>query len=237
MGGEGGQLEVVGIGTGADDFRPLGQFLWWDASKHDHFHAAVSADGRWVVRGYESGMSRDKVVTRKGPSGGKGPPPFKLMLPTLSDRQTGAIQNLSVTSSDIQAAQVALSRDARLAVVASASSYSVWRVAPLKLHGVLERPQPSIDPAPVAFSPEGKMLAVALSQWDVKLIDAETLGEIVTLPAPERGVLTRLCFSPDGSRLVAGTRAGLIQVLDLRGLRRQLAEIDLDWKLQPWEPR
>lgn len=78
------------------------------------------------------------------------------------------------------------------------------------------------------------MLAVAQSQWDVKLIDPESLEEFATLRAPDPEVLTWLCFSPDGSRLAACVQGGRIQVWDIRDIRRQLAAVGLDWKLRPW---
>ncbi len=225
---EGGRLEPVRIEPQAYDFRPLGQFSLWDPP-NDHFHAAISADGRWLVKGYDEGFSHNTFKGKR--SAPQIPPVF--MMPKLFDRRAGTTQSLG---GQFVPAQVALSPDARQVVVATHESYRVFQVEPLTSRGVLQRLEAGADPAPVAFSPEGRMLAIAESMWEVKLIDSETLEELVRLPAPERSLITRLCFSPDGSRLAAGTRAGLIQVWDVRRIRRQLAEIGLDWKLKPWEP-
>ncbi|HXG09325.1 MAG TPA: tetratricopeptide repeat protein, partial [Gemmataceae bacterium] len=77
----------------------------------------------------------------------------------------------------------------------------------------------------VAFSPDGKLVALAHSRKVMKLFDPVARKELVTLPTSD----ARAVFSPDGSRLVTAA-----QVWDLRLIRQQLANIGLDWELPPY---
>jgi WD40 repeat protein len=89
---------------------------------------------------------------------------------------------------------------------------------------------------PLTFSPDGSMLAIALSSSEVELVSANNgWKKIVKLTSPDDSVLlTGLKFSADGSRLAVVTGAHLIYIWDLRGLREQLAKMDLDWRLPPY---
>jgi len=88
---------------------------------------------------------------------------------------------------------------------------------------------------PLAFSPDGTMLAVARSSSAVELVDA-TKGweEIVTLKSPDPEILIWLEFSADGRQLAVVTQGHLIYIWDLRAIREHLAEMDLDWELPPY---
>jgi hypothetical protein len=50
-------------------------------------------------------------------------------------------------------------------------------------------------------------------------------------------VLTPVCFTPDGAQLIThGDETRAIHIFDLRAIRRQLAEIGLDWDLPDYPP-
>jgi WD40 repeat protein len=215
-----------------DDFRPRGQFLFADPGDPNPKRSAVSADGRWLVKGI-LGPRRAalKLPPLKPPRGAM--PAWSL--PTLIDRKAGTIRELPGDGGGDHGTQVAISPDARQLVVAATRAYHLWHVDPLTRSAVLARQESNVT-GPLAFSPEGKMLAVARSPWDVSLIDPESLEELATLRARDPEVLTWLCFSPDGRRLAAGTQDGRIQVWDLGSIRRQLGGIGLDWSLRPWGP-
>lgn len=63
----------------------------------------------------------------------------------------------------------------------------------------------------VAFSKDGKLLAVSQANGDIVLIDVETRRQLGKLPAPIAGETGRLAFSSDGALLAAvGFRGGVI---------------------------
>ena len=71
----------------------------------------------------------------------------------------------------------------------------------------------------VEFSPDGRMLAVALATGHVLLIDAQTMGSIRTLHADTGAAhATFATFSPDGRLLATGWLVGRRSALG-RGLR------------------
>jgi WD40 repeat protein len=72
----------------------------------------------------------------------------------------------------------------------------------------------------MAFSPDNKMLAVALNKNTILLLDARTLDEIARLPLSYGGV--QMAFSPDSKTLVFANGGRLI-LLDLA--RREKTEI------------
>jgi serine/threonine protein kinase/WD40 repeat protein/Flp pilus assembly protein TadD len=91
----------------------------------------------------------------------------------------------------------------------------------------------------VAFTWDAEMVAVADSSWGVRLLDTHDWREFASLSAPDSAELTALCFSPDGSQLVAGTQDGTIQLWDLRQIRARLREMRVDWEppAQPSQSR
>jgi len=96
----------------------------------------------------------------------------------------------------------------------------------------------------MAFSPDVKLLAIANSAWDIQLINCETGREVATLPNPDSQRILGLVFGPDGSQLAVdstqiaavGKAVREIHLLDLRAIRRQLAEMGLDWNMPPYPP-
>jgi hypothetical protein len=90
--------------------------------------------------------------------------------------------------------------------------------------------------AGVAFSPDGRLLAVGHSTTLVKLYRAGTAEEVAALPSPDPHILRRLRFTPDGTRLVASTESDRLFVWDLRVIRARLARLGLDWNLPPYPP-
>ena len=64
----------------------------------------------------------------------------------------------------------------------------------------------------------------------------ETGRELARLEVPDATRLSPVCFSHDGSQLFAfGEEDRAIHVRDLRRIRRQLAELGLDWDAPPIE--
>jgi WD40 repeat protein len=88
-----------------------------------------------------------------------------------------------------------------------------------------------------AFSSDGKLLAVAASNYLVKLLNPATAQEIARLQAPHPQMITWLAFSPSGDQLAVACSTRIIQLWDLRSIRGQLAKINLDWDLPLYPPR
>ena len=65
----------------------------------------------------------------------------------------------------------------------------------------------------VAFSPDGKRIASGSKDKTVKVWDAETGQEVLTLKGHPNWV-TSVAFSPDGKRIVSGCPANTVKVWD-----------------------
>jgi WD40 repeat protein len=175
-------------------------------------YVASSPDGRWVAAGTRAGTGV-----------------------RVWDADSGALAR-EWTFGD---ADVAFSPDGRwLALTPSrvnegGAECSLWRV------GTWERaPAFPLDrtsaPARVAFSDDGRLLAVACTMTDIALLDPDDLHELARLQAPEPLLLEPLRFSPDGGRLAVGMgKAGAVGVWDLRLIWRELADMGLDRGLPP----
>jgi WD40 repeat protein len=125
--------------------------------------------------------------------------------------------------------RLAFSPDGRWLVTAAPPSYRFWKV-------------PSWEPGPVialdhgygalAFSGDGKLVAISPSPGIVRLLNAGNGQALATLAAPDPHVFTRLHVSDDGARLAA-VGGSSIQLWDLRQVRRELVRLGLDWDGSP----
>jgi WD40 repeat protein len=85
---------------------------------------------------------------------------------------------------------------------------------------------------PVAFSPDGRLLALVADQHEVQLFDLAAWQFIGVLrPALNTAGMNALAFSADGTRLAAACAKGRLRIWNLHGLRQHLASFDLDWEL------
>jgi WD40 repeat protein len=96
--------------------------------------------------------------------------------------------------------------------------------------------QRTSDPARLAFSDDGRMLAVERTLTELALLDPRDMRELARLQSREPMILTPMRFSPDGSVLAAGTASGYLHVWDLRQIRARLRDMHLDWDLPPFGP-
>jgi serine/threonine protein kinase/WD40 repeat protein/tetratricopeptide (TPR) repeat protein len=174
-------------------------------------HAAFSPDGRWLATGNWQGH------------GAK-----------VWNAHTGEVVcDLDLYEPDEGAAWPAFSPDGKWLVVGTYGEHRFWEVGSWQKRHGFARANGTKAVARVAFTRDGKLLAVLHDVSEVRLLDPETGREFARLPAagcPQ-------CFSADGSQLVTGgVRGGVFQVWDLRLIRRQLKELGLDWDLPAYPP-
>jgi WD40 repeat protein len=166
----------------------------------------VSPDGRWAAAGCWQGTGA-----------------------RVWDCQTGRIVKALLPKMWVVA--VAFSPDGRWLVTASGQGTTFWEVGTwepgLQIPCRGER---------LAFAPDGSMLAVCDSRYVVKLFDPTDGRQLAALEAPNPHPIVHLCFSSDGSQLAAACETHVVQVWDLRRIRRHLAAMGLDWELPPYPP-
>ncbi len=77
------------------------------------------------------------------------------------------------------------------------------------------------DTHPGKFSPDGKLIAVALNDGGIRLLDARTLDPVAAPPLGSGGEVIDLTFSADGKALAAVTGAGVLTVWDVDSRSRR----------------
>src|SRR5262249_18900814 len=180
---------------------------WVELRPHEGIrHTAVSPDGRWVATG-----------------------PHRAGWTKVWDARTGRL----VRDLRGEGAWIGFSPDGQWLVVGELVEYVFWRVGSWESGLRIPRGAP-VNIGYFAFGRDGTCLAIVPHQYEVRLVDPITGQEFATLTAPEPQEIFALMFSPDGSQLAAGTSTNMIQLWDLRVLRRQLAALNLDWGLPPY---
>ncbi len=88
-----------------------------------------------------------------------------------------------------------------------------------------------------AFSADDRLLALGDAPGVVRLLETETGRELARLTAPEDSRLMPTAFTADGGQLIVySTDSFALFLFDLRALRAELAELDLDWHAPPYPP-
>jgi len=118
----------------------------------------------------------------------------------------------------------------------STTEYQLWAVGSW---------QPKSPPSPgneipewnfTAFSPDGRVMARETESNKIQLLEASTEKPLATLEAPGSIAVGKIEFSPDGSQLAAVQYDQQVQLWDLRLIRRELAQMHLDWDMPPYPP-
>jgi len=163
----------------------------------------ISPDGKWVAS------------SPRGQGGVK-----------IWDAQTGwVVRDLGVKGQR----SFAFSPDSSALVIGSETEYRFYKVGLWKAGMRIPLLRPGDLPGPLAFSPDGKILAVTQSHTLIQLINSVTGEVLAKFEAPDEKRLSWLCFSPDGKALAAATENQLIHLWNLPLIRRGLAALRLDW--------
>ena len=119
---------------------------------------------------------------------------------------------------------------ARRCVVSDHRQYRWYRVGDWKLIRSLPR-QLALNPGHIAYSPDGRLLALAGPACSVDLIEASTGEELATLQTPAAPfIIESIRFSRDSKKLIVTGSLASIIVWDLPSVRAKLASMNLDWK-------
>jgi WD40 repeat protein len=175
-------------------------------------YISISHDGKWVATG-TWGAAGDTHVT-------------------VCDAQTGQrVRDLPVRYD----ANVAFSPDNRWLVTCTCQEYRFWEVGSWEPRHGVTRDANIIGG--IAFSPDSRTVAVSPGRYGVRLIDADTGADIVTLE--DFGEEMPVGFSPDGGQLATFrlNETMSIRLWDIRRIRQELAEMGLDWPAPPLPPR
>jgi WD40 repeat protein len=180
---------------------------WAEFPHRNSFAVALSPDGRWAVS------------SSSPPRGGT------LVWDVVGRRKLHGLPR-------VFGAGVGFSPDGRNLVTGSGGDYRFWQINfgicyPVRM---IDRGDSAGLPGLLAFTGDGRMLAVAHSSSSVRLLDPTTGDELATLTAPDPQRITGLSFSPDGDLLAVATVNRLVQLWDLRAIRRQLTTMGLDWR-------
>jgi hypothetical protein len=87
---------------------------------------------------------------------------------------------------------------------------------------------------PVAFSPDGKLLAAVRAANEIEILTVPGCEVIATLRGPTLAHLGAVRFSPDGVQLAGVEWNGEVNLWDLRIIRGELKKLNLDWDLPPF---
>jgi hypothetical protein len=117
------------------------------------------------------------------------------------------------------------------------SKFCVWDVGSWELKATIPRGPRSLSSL-VAFTRDGRLLALGQDRKRIELYNAATWQRLGTLelPAGPADLAGGLSLSPDGTRLAATTDRDVVALWDLRRLRQELAALDLDWEMPPYPP-
>jgi eukaryotic-like serine/threonine-protein kinase len=170
-------------------------------------------------RGSHVNVSPDKRRVATASSSGGGV--------TVWNTHDGGLVRQVVTNEN---AQIAFSPDGRSLVTITTQEYVFWDTTSWQARHRVSLNLFGSVAGSVAFSRDGKLLAIAPDRREIKLLDPQTGEELATLIAPSPETFEYMAISADGSRLAAATMNWVVQVWDLRTLRRELAEFNLDWQ-------
>ena len=131
---------------------------------------------------------------------------------------------------DRQGANVTFSPDGRWLAVGARNEFRLHETESWRPALTIPRESPNALSGALAFTSSGDMLAVAVTDQKVRLVNPSTGQSLAHLSSPDPQSIGALYFRPDGAALAVVTHAQAIQLWNLRSLRQELGALDLDWE-------
>jgi WD40 repeat protein len=120
--------------------------------------------------------------------------------------------------------------DSRTLIISRGDEFSFWDVETRQRMRGLRR-EIGLNPGHIAFSPDGKLMALELTPAVIHLMDSATFRTVARLEDPHGDRSKWQGFTPDGTQLVVVTdHAKAIHIWNLRAIRARLKEMNLDWE-------
>ncbi|MEJ2146763.1 MAG: serine/threonine-protein kinase [Acidobacteriota bacterium] len=127
---------------------------------------------------------------------------------------------------------VAFSPDGRWLVTGSSEEYRLWDTSSWTNQMRIHRPSRfSHLPGLMAFSDDGRLLAVVIDNRTIGLYDPQRKRPVLALQLPDPQAFSALRFSGDGRCLGASTTARRIHVWDIKAILEALHPLGLDFGL------
>ena len=173
-------------------------------------YVAVSPDAKWLAT---SGWHSDRVQLR--------------------NLQTGKLVKDWVVGLETK---VAFTPDSRELIVEQGGEFHFVNVETLETSRRLKR-EVGLYPGNVAFSPDGKLMAMEMAPAVIHLKEVSTGRTVAQLEDPFGDRSNMISFTHDGTKLVVlSTYASAIHVWDLRAIRSRLKPMGLDWNWPEFAP-
>jgi WD40 repeat protein len=126
--------------------------------------------------------------------------------------------------------------DSRTLIIGRGDEYTFWDLATLQPIRRLPRDVAEY-PGYVAFSPDGKLMALEMAPAVIHLKEVATGRTVAKLEDPHGDRATWQGFTPDSTQLVVvANYASAIHVWDLRAIRSRLKDMNLDWVWREFPP-
>jgi WD40 repeat protein len=205
---------------------------------------ASSADGEtWAVVSRERSRAQVFALTNRSQPRSIGPHPnaqFVALSPDARWIATGPWGEKEVKVWDARSgerlgkfpagpnATVEFSPDGQWLLTAG-EEYRLWRTGSWEPGSTILLPRKNVPIGYGAFSPDSRTLAVVHGGRELHLLEVTSARALAVLETPTQSVLSVPRFSPDGTLLAAAGPNGEVCVWNLRLIRRQLANLRLDW--------
>ena len=163
-------------------------------------HIAMSGDGRLVATGSWRGAGA-----------------------VVWDTSTG--ERLAHLLPDERNVTVEISPDGRRMVTGGDGKYAIWDTATWQR--IVEIDPMGVPSEQAKFSPDGRILALAWTGGDIRLVSADRTEVGLTLPGPESGRVAGLSFGSSGTMLAVQFATRQIHIWHLDRIRQRLEELDL----------